>query len=193
MCSSPGDADRHRIAAGVEDVDRGVGDRATDRRCGRSPGVDALDASTRSWSRSGRTCSRARAARSAAGRRDRAAAPRRRRGSSSAGAPRQPASISSRQVAGVACMHGRAARRRSARPAAAGSAAVSRSAMITLAAADQRQEELERGDVERERRHGEQQIVRARSPGVALHRGQEVDQRAMRNLHALRLAGRAEV
>ncbi len=57
-------------------------------------------------------------------------------------------------------------------------------------AVQQRQVEFERGDVEGQRGQVQHRVVRA-DAGLHRHRGQQVDQRGMRDLHALGLAGRA--
>ena len=59
-----------------------------------------------------------------------------------------------------------------------------------LRARHQRQEQLQPRDVERERGH-RQQLVRGFDARFAPHRPQEIDHRAMLDLHALRLAGGA--
>ena len=57
------------------------------------------------------------------------------------------------------------------------------------AAHDQRQQQFERGDVERDGGHGEQQIA-CRHAGLARHAGQQVHDRAVGDLHPLGSAGR---
>ena len=63
--------------------------------------------------------------------------------------------------------------------------------MHDLGADAQRQQQLEHGDVERQRGDRQPAGRRAPMPGLALHARQEVHHRAVRHAHALGLAGRA--
>ncbi len=57
-----------------------------------------------------------------------------------------------------------------------------------LRAGNERQEELEAGDVEGDRGHGQQHVLGGHA-GRGLHREEEVDQRLVRDFHALGQAG----
>ncbi len=158
--------------AAVEHVDLGVGDRPADRDDCRRPRLHLCRPSTRWWSRSDRTDSRPRGRASRELRPDRAASaspPHRARNPAS---PLQPLSRSSLQVAGVACIT--VAPLEASSVARRGpSTATSRLAMTTPAAGDERKEQLEPGDVERERRDGDEHVV-GRQARFMLHRGEEV-------------------
>ena len=160
-CTARRHADRDRPQPRVEHVELRVGDRPADRDRPVA-GLDPRRPTTRSSSRSARRGSRAAAPCRAADRPGRGAAPRRRRASSAPACPRQPASSSSRQVAGVAWRNviARVVEPLGEPGAVGGHVAADQ---LDPRADDQRQEELQRGDVERERRDGQQRVARRSS------------------------------
>ena len=144
MYSSPGDADRHRPA---------VARRGRRRACWRSAGRSATapcasacaQRSTRSWSRSARTGSRARCPRAAAARRasSRGSASPPHRTLQVAGRPRQPGEQQHAPGGGRRLHRGRRAGARAARAGARRPRWPPRGPAIDARAGDQRQEQLE--------------------------------------------------
>ncbi len=166
MHSSPGTPTGTGCSRRVEDIERGVGDRLGRPRSTRPrPRRRARPAapSTRSSSRSGRTCSTAQPTRGssrAASSRGNASPPH---STLSRRSPSQPASSSIRQVAGVACIDViacRASRRPSSSPS---EACVPRRDPPGAPTISGRQQ-LQAGDVERQRGDGQQHVRRARAP-----------------------------
>ena len=166
MYSSPATPTGTGCELRVEDVELRVGDRPADRER-LAAGLDRARRSTRSSSRSGRTCSTARRrapTSSSASSRGSASPPH------SALRPGRPAPAGVEQHAPGrrrGLHHRGAAAARAASPSARGSRdVVAAGAMHDPRAGDQRQVQLQAGDVERQRRHRDEHVVRSPGPGA---------------------------
>ena len=147
--------------------------------------ADPVRSSTRSSSRSARTCSTARGRARRARRRARAAAPRRRRAPSAPGGPSTPRRAASATSSASPASRSRRARRGAPR-AGAGRPAVVLGARTTRAPTTSGQLELEAGDVERERRHGDEHVLARRARGGRPSCQRKFTSARWRDLDALR-------
>ena len=189
MYSSPGHADRHRLRRSASStytrvfaIGRPIGRR-------RSPRLDPVH--RRPDRRLGRAVDVPhRSRRPRAGRRPaRPAAPRRRTAPCSP-SPAPPAGVQQHPPGGGRRLHHRRPRAAQTVQQRASIASVLAAGEHDPAADRERQEQLQRGDVERQARHRQQHVGLGHARR-ARHGLEQVQQRPVRDHHALRPAGRA--